>query len=318
MASFISHTELVAEEIIPTIDFGILSNGTPDQRSDMVQALAKACEDWGFFMVVNHGIPDQLRDEMLEAFKTLFDLSDDEKRPYVGGHVLDPIRIGTGFNSKIDIGKCWRHYAKIFVHPEFHSVPKPLNFRNISQEYSKCTRAIGLELLKAIWEGLGIDESRVKAALKLDSAFQILVANLYPPYPNSGTTFGFLPHSDHGLVTLLYQNGVDGLQIKHKDRWMYVKPAPNSILVNTGDHLEILSNGKYKSVLHRAVLNSEVARMSVVTAIGPALDAIVEPIPDLVNGDSPAVFRGMKYRDYLEQQQSNSLVEKGALNLVRL
>ncbi|KAJ3704932.1 hypothetical protein LUZ61_008637 [Rhynchospora tenuis] len=318
MASFASHSEVVAEEIIPTIDFGLLLNGTPDQRSDMVQTLAKACEDWGFFMVVNHGMPDQLRDEMLEAFKTLFDLSDDEKAPYVGGHVLDPIRIGTGFNSKIDIGKCWRHYVKIFVHPEFHSVPKPLNFRDISREYSECTRAIGLELLKAIWEGLGIEEGRVREALKLDSCFQILVANLYPPYPNHDATFGFLPHSDHGLATLLYQNGVDGLQIKHKDRWVYVKPAPNSILVNTGDHLEILSNGKYKSVLHRAVLNSEVARMSVVTAIGPALDAIVEPIPDLVNEDFPAVFRGMKYRDYLEQQQSNSLAEKGALHLVRL
>lgn len=82
--------------------------------------------------------------------------------------------------------------------------------------------------------------------------------------------------------------------------------------------MQIVSNGKYKSVLHRALLNSEMPRMSIVTVIGPSLDAIVEPIPDLVNIDSPAVFRGMKYKDYMEQQQSNSLVEKGALNLVRL
>jgi isopenicillin N synthase-like dioxygenase len=83
------------------------------------------------------------------------------------------------------------------------------------------------------------------------------------------------------------------------------------------DLVQIVSNGKYKSVLHRAVLNSEMARMSIVTVIGPSLDAIVEPIPDLVNADSPAVFHGMKYRDYMEHQQSNSLVEKGALDLVR-
>ncbi|XP_078156767.1 2-oxoglutarate-dependent dioxygenase 19-like isoform X2 [Carex rostrata] len=284
----------------------------------MVRLLATACEDWGFFMLVNHGIQDKLRDEMLEAFKALFDLTDDEKGSYIGAHVLDPIRIGSGFNLKTDTGKYSRHYAKIFVHPEFHSVPKPLNFRNISKEYSDYTRAIGLELLKAVWEGLGIEENRVADALKLRSCFQILVGNLYPPYPKPDFELGFAPHSDHGLFTLLYQNGINGLQIMHKERWIYVKPVPNSIMVNTGDHLEIVSNGKYKSVLHRAVLNSEMVRMSIVTVIGPSLDVIVEPIADLVNTDCPAVFRGLTYRDYLEHQQSNSLVEKGALNLVRL
>lgn len=66
---------------------------------------------------------------MLDAFKALFDLTDDEKGSYIGAHVLDPIRIGTGFNSNTDKGMFWRYYVKIFVHPEFHSVPKPLNFR---------------------------------------------------------------------------------------------------------------------------------------------------------------------------------------------
>ncbi|KAJ1700540.1 hypothetical protein LUZ63_000319 [Rhynchospora breviuscula] len=282
-----SQTELLAEKIIPTIDFGVLVNGTPDQRSGMVQTLAKACEDWGFFMLLNHGMPDRLSDEMLEAFTVLFE-------------------------------KCWKHYVKIFVHPEFHSVPKPLNFRDISKDYSECTRAIGLELLKAIWEGLGMEESHINEALKLGSCFQNLTGNLYPPYQNPDIKFGFVPHSDHGLLTLLYQNGVDGLQIKHQDRWVSVRPLPNSIMVNTCDHLEIVTNGKYKAVLHRVLLNTEVERMSVATTIGPSLDAIVEPIPDLMNEDFPAVFRGIKYRDYLEQQQSNSLVEKGALNLVRL
>lgn len=111
--------------------------------------------------------------------------------------------------------------------------------RNISKEYSDYTRAIGLELLKAIWEGLGIEENRVADALKLGSCFQILVGNLYPPYPKPDIELGFAPHSDHGFLTLLYQNGIDGLQIMHKERWIYVKPVPNSVMVNTGDHLEV-------------------------------------------------------------------------------
>jgi isopenicillin N synthase-like dioxygenase len=106
---------------------------------------------------------------------------------------------------------------------------------------------IGLELLRAIWEGLGIEEGRVEEALKLDSCFQILVGNLYPPHPNPKSAFGFAPHSDHGLLTILYQNGFNGLQIKHEDRWVYVKPVTNSIMVNTGDHLEVHASSKFLS-----------------------------------------------------------------------
>ncbi|XP_078150423.1 2-oxoglutarate-dependent dioxygenase 19-like [Carex rostrata] len=313
--------EVPAEETIPTIDIGHLVNGTPDQRSAMLQTLAKACEDWGFFMLVNHGIPERLSDEMLEAFKALFDLTDDEKGSYIRAHVLDPIRMGSGFNSMTDTGECQCviNYAAILVHPEFYSVPKPLNFRNISKEYSDCTRVIGLELLKAIWEGLGIKESHVMEALKLGLCTQQLSANLYPQYLNPGSAFGLVPHSDRGYLTFVYQNGVDGLQIMHKDRWIHVKPVPNSIMVNIGDHVEIVSNGKYKSLLHRAALNSEMARMSIAMVIAPSLDAIVEPFADLVNADSPAMFRGMTYRDYWEHQKSNNAhVEKRALNIVRL
>jgi hypothetical protein len=79
---------------------------------------------------VNHRLSDRLRDAVLEEFKALFNLTDDEKASYIGAHVLDPIRIGTGFNSNdTDNEMFLRHYAKIFVHPEFHSVRKPLNFR---------------------------------------------------------------------------------------------------------------------------------------------------------------------------------------------
>ncbi|XP_072982227.1 2-oxoglutarate-dependent dioxygenase 19-like [Typha latifolia] len=310
--------EPIVEEEIPAIDFDLLVNGAPDERSQVVRELGKACEDWGFFMVVNHGVPAKLRDSMMDAFKDLFGLTAEEKGEYLGRQVLDPIRIGTSFNSQVEDVMYWRDYVKIFVHPVFHSPNKPPKFREISKEYTACTRVVGMELLKGIWNSLGLDDSQMGEALNLDSCFQILASNLYPPCPQPELAMGLPSHSDHGLLTILYQNGVNGLQVKHKGNWVHVKPLPDSYLVNTGDHMEIVSNGRYRSVLHRAVVSGESTRMSIVSLLGPNLDAVVEPSPHLVSIDRPLAYRGIKYGDFMEQQQSSKLKDKSVLDLLRL
>lgn len=77
--------------------------------------------------------------------------------------------------------------------------------------------------------------------MNLDSGLQILVANLYPPCPQPELAMGMPPHSDHGLLTLLTQNGICGLQLLHNGKWVNVNAVPNSFLVNTGDHIEVSS-----------------------------------------------------------------------------
>lgn len=79
-----------------------------------------------------------------------------------------------------------------------------------------------------------------------------------------------------------------------------------------------MSNGRYKGVLHRALVDRAQARMSCVSLIGPCLDAVIEPVPELAVAPLGLEFRGVKYRDYMEHQQSNKLNEKGALDLVRV
>ena len=83
--------------------------------------------------------------------------------------------------------------------------------------------------------------------------------------------------------------------------------------------MQIVSNGRYKAVLHRALVDGERARMSFVSLIGPCLDAVVEPIPELAR-EAPlgAEFRGIRYREYMEHQQSNKLWENAALDIVRV
>lgn len=94
-------------------------------------------------------------------------------------------------------------------------------------------------LLGGISESLGLEEGFLDKALDLKSGLQIFVGNYYPNCPQPELTMGMPPHSDHGLLTLLIQNQVGGLQVQHEGKWINVNALPNSLLVNTGDHLEV-------------------------------------------------------------------------------
>ncbi|OVA20884.1 Isopenicillin N synthase [Macleaya cordata] len=307
------------QEQVPIIDFSLLTSGSPDQRSQAIHDLRNACLEWGFFILINHGVPEKLREEMVNLCLNFFDLSPDEKLEYAGKQVLDPIRCGTSFNASLEKVFFWRDFLKIFVHPDFHSPLKPLGFSETSYEFCKRTREVARELLRAISESLGLEEGYIEKALDMKSGLQILVANLYPPCPQPELAMGMPPHSDHGFLSLLIQNEVGGLQVIHNDKWVAVNSLPNSFLVNTGDHIEILSNGKYKSVVHRAVVNNRATRISVAVANGPSLDTVVTPAPELVDfKNHPPMYHGMSYKEYLELQQSNQLDGKSCLDRVRV
>ncbi|XP_057974539.1 2-oxoglutarate-dependent dioxygenase 19-like [Malania oleifera] len=308
-----------AEAIIPTIDLSLLTGGTPYQRSKVIQDLANACLDWGFFMVVNHGVPKKVMDDMVSGCLGFFDLTEEEKQEYAGKQLFDPIRSGTSFNLTVDDAFLWRDYLKIHVHPNFHAPTKPADFSEISEEYCRKAREVASELLKGISEGLGLEESYIVKTMEVDKGSQLLVANLYPPCPQPEVVMGLPPHSDHGLLTLLIQNDVSGLQVLHRGKWVPVNPLPNSFLVNTGDHMEILTNGKYKSVVHRVVVNEKATRISIGTAHGPPLDAIVSPSLELGHREGYCpTYHALKYREYMELQQSRRLDGKSCLDRIKV
>ncbi|RZC46922.1 hypothetical protein C5167_039866 [Papaver somniferum] len=266
--------EEVEQVTLPVIDFSLLTTGSTDQRSKIIEGLRTACLHWGFFMVTNHGVPEGLKEELIKSCMNFFDLSPEEKSVYdvenaVDPCILDPILCGTNFNPASESVSFWRDYLRVLVHPVFHSPPKPEGLSEVLSEYSKRSRDITKELLKAIMEGLELEEDDIEKSLELKSGVQKFSANLYPPCPQPKLAIGLPPHADHGLLTLLMQNDVGGLQIKNKGKWVAVNAIPNSIMVNIGDHMEVLSNGKYKTVVHRAVVNNKETRISLVMTNGP-------------------------------------------------
>lgn len=307
------------EDPIPVVDFSLLSSGTPAQRSLVIEELGKACKDWGFFKVINHGVPQSLTDAVMEVMRGFFDLKEEEKREFEGKDLLDPIRCGTSFNTSLDKVLFWRDFLRVVVHPNQLQFPyKPAGLSEVSLEYCQRIREVARELLKAISESLGLKPCYIDKVMNLESGLQTFVANLYPPCPEPELAMGLPPHSDHGLITFVTQNGISGLQLRRNGKWVSVNAAPNSFLVNTGDQLQVLSNGKYKSNQHRAVVNGNATRISLVIANGPSLDTITSPAPELVNESERPAYVGMKYIEYIGLHQGKKLDGKSSLDRIRI
>ncbi|CAM0908108.1 unnamed protein product [Alopecurus aequalis] len=281
---------------VPVVDLDVIVNGDAEQRSQAIQHLGCACEEWGLFMVINHGVPESLQGATVDACKEMFNLPAEENTEYMGVAPTAPIILGTTTTIS---AYCRRNYIKLLTHPNIHCPEKPPNLRGNVTEYTTRTRGLMLELTTAISESLGLDGGRIAEALNLDHCFHIYTWNQYPPADPEAGEIGLPPHSDHGLLSVLSQNGVDGLQLEKNGRWLPAKPIPNSLFVVVGDQLEIVSNGRYKAALHRAVIHGELERMSSVSMIGPCLDVVVQPIPELAP-QGMEDFRCMKYREYIE------------------
>ncbi|KAG2612886.1 hypothetical protein PVAP13_4KG312600 [Panicum virgatum] len=126
-----------------------------------------------------------------------------------------------------------------------------------------------------------------------------MAVNFYPKCPAPDLTFGLPAQTDPNALTILLMNQqVPGLQVLKEGRWIAVNPRPNAFVINIGDQLQALSNGRYKSVWHRAVVNADRPRMSVASFLCPCNDVLLRPAAKLVCDGSPAVYRDYTYAEY--------------------
>ncbi|VAI27308.1 unnamed protein product [Triticum turgidum subsp. durum] len=159
-----------SEDGIPVVDLAVLVNGDAGERSQAVRHLGRACQDWGFFMVTNHGVPEALQSALMDACSELFSLPPEQKQEHTDAGPMDPVRVGTGFNSAVDGARYWRDYVKMFAHPELHCPAKPDSLRGVAAEYAARTRGLLLELTAAISESLGLHVGRIAERLDLGPA----------------------------------------------------------------------------------------------------------------------------------------------------
>ncbi|KAK4273955.1 hypothetical protein QN277_017254 [Acacia crassicarpa] len=181
-------------------------------------------------------------------------------------------------------------------------------------------RNIVVGLAKAMSKTLGFEENYLGKAFELELGFDVSAMNLYPPNHVSKGHVGIGDHTDPGFIITLTQDMNGGLQIlSHTGKWINVYIPHHAILIQLGDHLEILTNGKYKSHVHRVIVaNNEVQRLTVATLHGPSLDKVVAPALEFVDEDHPPAYLGMTYKQSLEAKGHDEIDVQSSLDKIKL
>ncbi|KAH9320766.1 hypothetical protein KI387_015405, partial [Taxus chinensis] len=104
----------------------------------------------------------------------------------------------------------------------------------------------------------------------------------YPPCPQLELVLGLSPHCDPNALTILLHDQTPGLQICKDGDWIDVECVPGTLVVNNVDALEIISNGKYKSIENMSLVHKDRERMSwAMFCIPPLNEVIVSPLKEL-------------------------------------
>ncbi|CAN1173690.1 2-oxoglutarate-dependent dioxygenase 11 [Linum perenne] len=189
----------------------------------------------------------------------------------------------------------------------------PSSFRASLDQYSSELRKLALSLLNHMARNLGVEQEKLLALFK--DGTQSIRMNYYPPCKESNKVMGLTPHSDAVGLTLLTQvNDVQGLQIRKDGEWVPIVPIPGAFIVNVGDIIEIMSNGEYKSIEHRAVVNPNKERLSIAAFHNPYRNAMVEPLPELINEKKQAKYKSISREEFIKLVVTSKLDGKGLLS----
>ncbi|VFQ90974.1 unnamed protein product [Cuscuta campestris] len=295
----------VAEEEIPVVDLEAVAGQKSSFFSGVVrERISGACREWGFFQVVNHGVDQELMAEMQEAWREFFRLPAEEKQEYANSPATYEgygSRLGVEKGAKLD----WCDYFFLNLLPvslrDSSKWPRlPLSCRPLIEKYGQAMACLGEKLTRMMSLSLGLKEDRLHQAFGGDQGRgSCLRVNFYPKCPQPDLAFGLSPHSDPGGLTILLPDAnVVGLQVFHVDKWVNVKPVPNSLMVNIGDQIQVMSNAAYKSVEHRVIVNSIKERVSLAFFYNPGGEVVVKPLDELVTENDPAMYLPMTFNEY--------------------
>ncbi|XP_057422254.1 protein SRG1-like [Lotus japonicus] len=304
---------------IPVVDMQSLLSA--ESGSSELTKLHLACKEWGFFQLVNHGVSSSLVEKVKLEIQDFFNLPMLEKKKFWQTPQLME-GFGQAFVISEDQKLDWADMFYMTTLPKHSRMPHlfpqlPLPIRDTLELYSQELKNLGVVIIENMGKALKMEESEMRELF--EDGKQSMRMNYYPPCLQPEKVIGLTPHSDGaGLTILLQVNEVEGLQIRKDGMWVPVKPLPNAFIVNVGDILEIVTNGIYKSIVHRATVNSGKERLSIATFYSPRHDAEIGPAASLVNEQTPARFKRIGLKEFLRNLFARKLDGKSYLDALRV
>nr|Q08508.1 RecName: Full=1-aminocyclopropane-1-carboxylate oxidase 4; Short=ACC oxidase 4; AltName: Full=Ethylene-forming enzyme; Short=EFE [Petunia x hybrida]AAA33698.1 1-aminocyclopropane-1-carboxylate oxidase [Petunia x hybrida] len=286
-------------ENFPIINLENLCGAERDATMEMIK---DACENWGFFELVNHGIPHEVMDTVEKFTKGHYKKCMEQRfKELVASKGLEAVQAEV---TDLDWESTFflRHLpvSNISEVPDLDD-----EYREVMRDFAKRLEKLAEELLDLLCENLGLEKGYLKKAFYGSKGpnFGTKVSN-YPPCPKPDLIKGLRAHTDAGGIILLFQDDkVSGLQLLKDDQWIDVPPMRHSIVINLGDQLEVITNGKYKSVPHRVIAQTDGTRMSLASFYNPASDAVIYPAPALVERDAEEnkqIYPKFVFDDYMK------------------
>lgn len=295
-----------------------LKDAERDPQS-FAEKLGRSFEDYGFAIIADHGIPEELIHRAEDKAKAFFALPDEVKRKYLiegggGARGYTPFGIETAKGAKahdlkefwhvgrdLSPGHAFRDHMPDNVWPS--EVP---SFKDTFQELFASFDRAGLKLLKAIARFLKIDEDYFIDTVRDGNSVMRLLH--YPPIdgePGSHVRAG--AHEDINTITLLLGAEEAGLELLTRDgRWIPVSPKPGELVVNIGDMLQRLTNGQLRSTSHRVVNPPRErrghSRYSMPFFLHFRSDFLIDALPSTVPAGEKAKWPPITANEYLQER----------------
>ena len=298
---------------VPVVDLGTLNSG--GDLGPVAKEIRHACETIGFFYVANHGIPAAVFDGVFDATRRYFDLPEAQRL----SHRMDE-RFRRGFMPQginqhpgyaPDLKESYEIGVDLPLTDPDVMADLPLHgpnrwptecpwLRAASEAYFAESTALGKRLLRVF---------AVSLAMPADHFLQFCTKPMvqmrlfhYPPQPpvSDDKALGVAPHTDYGMITLLSQDPIGGLELQKRDgEWIGAPFIPGTIIINIGDLFQRWTNDVYRSNLHRVVNRTGKERYSIPTFFNFDYQALVSCLPTCQSADNPPKYPPIKSGDYL-------------------
>ncbi|XP_022746533.1 protein DMR6-LIKE OXYGENASE 1-like [Durio zibethinus] len=309
---------IIEAEGIPLIDLSVLNS--PDAVSDpssldsLVSEIGNACKDWGFFQVINHGVPLEQRQKLEEVSRKFFAQPLEEKVKirkdegkvlgyYDAEHTKNVRDWREVFDFTVQnptiVPASRRPDDKEVVEWQNQCPEYPPELREACEGYAKELEKLCYKLMELIALSLGLPADRFHDFFKDQTSY--LRLNRYAPCPAPDLVLGLGRHKDSGALTILAQDEVGGLEVKRKSdgEWVRVTPTADAFIINIGDIFQVWSNETYESVEHRVTVNSERERFSIPFFFHPAHYTMVQPFEELTSETNPPRYRPYNWGKFL-------------------
>jgi len=305
---------------LTTDNIASVSLNDADRDPDaFAQRLGHSFEEYGFAVIADHGIPQDLIDRAEDKAKAFFALPEETKRKYAvagmgGARGYTPFGIETAKGAKAhDLKEFWHVGRDLPAGHRFRDhMPDNLwpsevpGFKETFQELFAAFDRAGLTVLKAIARYLNIAEDYFVDAVHEGNS--VLRALHYPPQTEpTGEHIRAGAHEDINAITLLIGAEEAGLELLTRDgRWIPVSPKPGELVINIGDMLQRLTNGVLRSTSHRVVNpapdRASKARYSMPFFLHFRSDFLIEALPQTVAAGEQPKWPPITSNDYLQER----------------